>query len=220
MALERSRCEERHAQLERQILSRSGRGRRSERPARTNFSTEVITPLRARSLENLLDEPRNCCDFDEQTPAYPASLDDLDLPAIPRLSKSMKELPSSVLVCSKTSFKKEQINGDASDVEDRVHGSLAVSSPSLMWAQQLHHRVNSRKKFRFKVQFILIENRYRFALRIYGSFHEKFPAFSGRKTRFFQIRLVLKTADLQKPRIDGFSTSLTPGKDFLLPYII
>lgn len=95
---ERTRCNERHSQLQ-QRLQRGGRGRYSERPAKTNYSQqhEVVLPTRTRSLEDLLDDRPQDRSFEipgETLPVHRGSLDDLDIPAIPRLSTSMKDLPS------------------------------------------------------------------------------------------------------------------------------
>lgn len=93
---ERSRCDERYSHLQ-QHLQRGGRGRYSERPARTNYNqSEVILPTRTRSLEDLLDDRPQDRSFEipGETPVHRGSLDDLDIPAIPRLSTSMREIPS------------------------------------------------------------------------------------------------------------------------------
>ncbi|XP_014481855.1 PREDICTED: ankyrin repeat domain-containing protein 6 [Dinoponera quadriceps] len=94
---ERTRCNERHSQLQ-QRLQRGGRGRYSERPAKTNYNQhhEVVLPTRTRSLEDLLDDRPQDRSFEipGETPVHRGSLDDLDIPAIPRLSTSMKDLPS------------------------------------------------------------------------------------------------------------------------------
>ncbi|XP_012278218.1 ankyrin repeat domain-containing protein 6 isoform X2 [Orussus abietinus] len=94
VAAERSRCDERHLHLE-QWLSRGARGRHSERPSRSTLAGDQ--PARARSLEDLLDEKPLDRSFEipGETPVHRGSLDDLDIPAIPRLSKSLRELPSS-----------------------------------------------------------------------------------------------------------------------------
>ncbi|XP_018395696.1 PREDICTED: ankyrin repeat domain-containing protein 6 [Cyphomyrmex costatus] len=93
---ERSRCDERYSHLQ-QRLQRGGRGRYSERPAKTNYNqSEVILPTRTRSLEDLLDDRPQDRSFEipGETPVHRGSLDDLDIPAIPRLSTSMRDLPS------------------------------------------------------------------------------------------------------------------------------
>ncbi|XP_048507375.1 uncharacterized protein LOC105688466 isoform X3 [Athalia rosae] len=91
---ERARCDERHLHLQ-QWLSRGGRGRRSERPPRP-VNANPQPPTRARSLEDLLDDRPQDRSFEipGETPGRGGSLDDLDIPAIPRLSKSMRDLPS------------------------------------------------------------------------------------------------------------------------------
>lgn len=92
---ERTKCEERHAHL-RKWLSRNGQGRHSERPARQIDNDDNIAhaPTRARSLENLLDERPQDRSFEipGETSNHRGSLDKLDIPAIPRLSKSLKDI--------------------------------------------------------------------------------------------------------------------------------
>ncbi|XP_072763302.1 uncharacterized protein Dgo isoform X1 [Anoplolepis gracilipes] len=93
---ERSRCDERYSHFQR-YLQRGGRGRYSERPMRTNYNqSETVVPARARSLEDLLDDRPQDRSFEipGETPIHRGSLDDLDIPAIPRLSTSMRDLPS------------------------------------------------------------------------------------------------------------------------------
>ncbi|XP_011640464.1 ankyrin repeat domain-containing protein 6 isoform X3 [Pogonomyrmex barbatus] len=93
---EHSRCNEKYSHLQ-QHLQRGGRGRYSERLVKTNYNqSEVISPIRTRSLEDLLDDRPQDRSFEipGETPIHRGSLDDLDIPAIPRLSISMKELPS------------------------------------------------------------------------------------------------------------------------------
>lgn len=93
---ERFRCDERHSQLQ-QHLQRGGKGRYSERPTKTNYNQQdVILPVRAKSLEDLLDDRPQDRSFEipGETLIHRGSLDDLDIPAIPRLSTSMKDLPS------------------------------------------------------------------------------------------------------------------------------
>ena len=97
VAAERSKCEERHCHLRRWI-SRGGQGRHSERPRQTNPSHEQqMRPARARSLEDLLDDRPHDRSFEipGETSGHRGSLDDLDIPAIPRLSESMRDLPCS-----------------------------------------------------------------------------------------------------------------------------
>ncbi|XP_046745563.1 ankyrin repeat domain-containing protein 6 isoform X2 [Diprion similis] len=91
---ERARCDERHLHLQ-QWISRGTRGRHSERPPRLSTSNPQ-PPTRARSLEDLLDDRPHDRSFEipGETPAHGGSLDDLDIPAIPRLSRSMRDIPS------------------------------------------------------------------------------------------------------------------------------
>jgi len=92
---ERSRCDERYSHLQ-QRLHRGGKGRYSERPPKTNYQSEVALRTRTRSLEDLLDDRPQDRSFEipGETPVHRGSLDDLDIPAIPRLSTSMRDLPS------------------------------------------------------------------------------------------------------------------------------
>lgn len=91
---ERARCDERHLHLQ-QWLSRGARGRHSERPPRPQTANPQ-PPTRARSLEDLLDDRPHDRSFEipGETPTHGGSLDDLDIPAIPRLSRSMRDIPS------------------------------------------------------------------------------------------------------------------------------
>ncbi|XP_011299630.1 ankyrin repeat domain-containing protein 6 isoform X2 [Fopius arisanus] len=92
VAAERSKCEERHAHLRRWI-HRKEFGRHSERlPKIVNEETNPLT--KARSLEDLLDERPQDRSFEIQgeTNGRKGSLDNLDIPPIPRLSKSCKDV--------------------------------------------------------------------------------------------------------------------------------
>lgn len=92
---ERFRCDERYSHIQR-CLQRGGRGRYSERPMKTSYNqSETVMPARARSLEDLLDDRPHDRSFEipGETPVHRGSLDDLDIPAIPRLSTSMRDLP-------------------------------------------------------------------------------------------------------------------------------
>lgn len=95
VAVERSRCDERHCHIQQKLL-RGAKGRHSERPIRQIIVDEQNPPARARSLEDLLDERPHDRSFEipGETHIHRGSLDDLDIPAIPRLSKSMKDLHS------------------------------------------------------------------------------------------------------------------------------
>lgn len=101
-AADRSRCSERFERVE-QCLLRGTRGRRSERPARVTSNMDEEQnhrhPPRAKSLEDLLDERPHDRSFEipGETGGVPSrgSLDDLDIPAIPRLSKSMRDVSCS-----------------------------------------------------------------------------------------------------------------------------
>lgn len=94
---ERFKCDEKYSHLQ-QRLHRGARGRYSERPMKTNYNqSEVVLPIRTRSLEDLLDDRPQDRSFEipgETPPVHRGSLDELDIPAIPRLSTSMRDLPS------------------------------------------------------------------------------------------------------------------------------
>ncbi|XP_020290834.1 ankyrin repeat domain-containing protein 6 isoform X2 [Pseudomyrmex gracilis] len=97
---ERFRCDERYSHVQHR-LQRGGRGRYSERPMKTNYNqSEIVLPTRTRSLEDLLDDRPQDRSFEipGETSIHRGSLDDLDIPAIPRLSISMKDLPSGSAV--------------------------------------------------------------------------------------------------------------------------
>ncbi|XP_043274602.1 ankyrin repeat domain-containing protein 6 isoform X2 [Venturia canescens] len=116
VAAERSKCEERHSHLRRWIL-RGGQGRHSERPNRRSVERhETSRPTRARSLEQLLDDRPQDRSFEIPGETFGGggggggggvggggcgggggggSLDDLDIPAIPRSSESMRDLACS-----------------------------------------------------------------------------------------------------------------------------
>lgn len=101
---ERFRCDERYSRVQHR-LQRGGRGRHSERPMRTNYNeSEVVSPARTRSLEDLLDDRPQDRTFEVpgETSVRRGSLDDLDIPTIPRLSISMKDLPSGSAVARST----------------------------------------------------------------------------------------------------------------------
>ncbi|XP_067216394.1 ankyrin repeat domain-containing protein 6 isoform X2 [Linepithema humile] len=101
---ERFKCDERYSHLQ-QRLHRGARGRYSERPMKTNYNqSEVVLPTRTRSLEDLLDDRPQDRSFEipGETPVHRGSLDDLDIPAIPRLSTSMRDLPSGSGVARST----------------------------------------------------------------------------------------------------------------------
>lgn len=101
VAAERIKCEQRHFHLRRWI-SRGGQGRHSERPPRRNEYQEASSagPARARSLEHLLDDRPQDRSFEipGETRGHArrgGSLDDLDIPAIPRCAESVRDFPSS-----------------------------------------------------------------------------------------------------------------------------
>ncbi|KAK2577474.1 hypothetical protein KPH14_003574 [Odynerus spinipes] len=147
VAAERARCDERHQHLQ-QRLARGGRGRHSERPARaTNMDDQQVPPTRARSLEDLLDDRPQDRSFEipGETPVYRGSLDDLDIPAIPRLSKSMKDLPSgsgtarsTLRVLDVPARLNETFDGVIR--QDRTSPLGAASSPSMTSRQQQTRR--------------------------------------------------------------------------------
>ncbi|XP_057339625.1 ankyrin repeat domain-containing protein 6 isoform X2 [Microplitis mediator] len=96
---EKARCEDKHAHM-RRWLTRNGAGRHSERPAQPAHAQKRTAhgsgPVRARSVEDLLDERPADRSFEipgETSGQRLGSLDNLDIPAIPRLSKSLKDLP-------------------------------------------------------------------------------------------------------------------------------
>ena len=149
VAVERSRCDERHAHLQ-QKLYRGGRGRHSERPTRVTLTNEQNPPIRARSLEDLLDERPHDRSFEipGESQIHRGSLDDLDIPAIPRLSKSMRDLPSGtgssrpiLRVLDVPSRLNETFDGVIRR-DDRSSPLGAASSPSVSLRQQvLEHQV-------------------------------------------------------------------------------
>ncbi|XP_044594129.1 ankyrin repeat domain-containing protein 6 isoform X2 [Cotesia glomerata] len=95
--LEKHRCEEKHAHT--RWLTRNAAGRHSERPGPVSKGPEGI--VRAKSVEDLLDDRQNDRSFEipgETSGQRLGSLDNLDIPAIPRLSKSLKELPNETVL--------------------------------------------------------------------------------------------------------------------------
>ncbi|XP_076660567.1 ankyrin repeat domain containing protein 6 diego isoform X2 [Halictus rubicundus] len=147
VAAERSKCDERHTHLQ-QRLSRGGRGRHSERPAKPSFANDQsLPPARARSLEDLLDDRPHDRSFEipGETPIHRGSLDDLDIPAIPRLSKSMRDLPtgsgisrSTLRVLDVPPRLNETFDGVIK--QDRSSPLGAASSPSIGSRQQVHQQ--------------------------------------------------------------------------------
>ena len=147
VAAERSRCDERHVHLQ-QRLARGGRGRHSERPAKAAFSGEhSCPPARARSLEDLLDDRPHERSFEipGETTIHRGSLDDLDIPAIPRLSKSMRDLPSGSGV-SRSTLRVLDVPARLNETfdgvikQDRSSPLGAASSPSIGSRQQVHQQ--------------------------------------------------------------------------------
>lgn len=147
VAAERSRCDERHMHLQ-QRLSRGGKGRHSERPAKATFANDQsFPPARARSLEDLLDDRPHDRSFEipGETPIHRGSLDDLDIPAIPRLSKSMRDLPSGSGV-SRSTLRVLDVPARLNETfdgvikQDRSSPLGAASSPSIGSRQQVHQQ--------------------------------------------------------------------------------
>ena len=150
VAAERSRCDERHMHLQ-QRLSRGGKGRHSERPAKTSSSAfgndQQFPPARARSLEDLLDDRPHDRSFEipGETSIHRGSLDDLDIPAIPRLSKSMRDLPSGSGV-SRSTLRVLDVPARLNETfdgvikQDRSSPLGAASSPSIGSRQQVHQQ--------------------------------------------------------------------------------
>ncbi|XP_044014409.1 ankyrin repeat domain-containing protein 6 [Aphidius gifuensis] len=94
VAVERTKCDERHEHLHK-WLNRGGQRRHSERPARQIINTDNSNgPTRARSLADLLDDRPHDRSFEipGETSNHHGSLDKLDIPAIPRHSKSLKDI--------------------------------------------------------------------------------------------------------------------------------
>ncbi|XP_076163228.1 ankyrin repeat domain containing protein 6 diego isoform X1 [Ptiloglossa arizonensis] len=147
VAAERTRCDERHTHLQ-QRLARGGRGRHSERPAKATFANDQsFPPARARSLEDLLDDRPHDRSFEipGETPIHRGSLDDLDIPAIPRLSKSMRDLPSGSGV-SRSTLRVLDVPARLNETfdgvikQDRSSPLGAASSPSIGSRQQVHQQ--------------------------------------------------------------------------------
>lgn len=151
VAAERSRCDERHMHLQHR-LSRGGKGRHSERPAKPSFhGDQACPPARARSLEDLLDDRPHERSFEipGEAPIHRGSLDDLDIPAIPRLSKSMRDLPSGSGVTRSTLRVLDvpaRLNETFDGVikQDRSSPLGAASSPSIGSRQQVHQQREPR----------------------------------------------------------------------------
>ncbi|KAG7208504.1 hypothetical protein KM043_014727 [Ampulex compressa] len=149
VAAERSRCDERHMHLQ-QRLSRGARGRHSERPARAMANEQTHPPARARSLEDLLDDRPHDRSFEipGETPVHRGSLDDLDIPAIPRLSKSMRDLPSGSAV-SRSTLRVLDVPARLNETfdgvirQDRTSPLGAAASPSIGSRQQPHQQRSS-----------------------------------------------------------------------------
>ncbi|XP_076394424.1 ankyrin repeat domain containing protein 6 diego isoform X1 [Megachile rotundata] len=146
VAAERTRCDERHMHLQ-QRLSRGGRGRHSERPTKTMSNDQPFPPARARSLEDLLDDRPHDRSFEipGETSIHRGSLDDLDIPAIPRLSKSMRDLPSGSGV-SRSTLRVLDVPARLNETfdgvikQDRSSPLGAASSPSIGSRQQVHQQ--------------------------------------------------------------------------------
>ncbi|XP_015606320.1 ankyrin repeat domain-containing protein 6 isoform X3 [Cephus cinctus] len=145
VAAERSRCDERHLHLQ-QWLSRDGHGRHSERPMRTNVMNDQAGPTRARSLEDLLDDRPHDRSFEipGETAIHSGSLDDLDIPAIPRLSKSMRDLPSGSGM-SRPTLRVLDVPARLNETFDGVVGRersspLGAISPCISLRQQVMHQ--------------------------------------------------------------------------------
>ncbi|XP_034949834.1 ankyrin repeat domain-containing protein 6 [Chelonus insularis] len=144
VAAERSRCEEKHAQMKR-WLNRGGQGRHSERPSRSHL-VEDQAPTRARSLEDLLDDRPNDRSFEipGETSGHRGSLDNLDIPAIPRLSKSLKDLPvdnSSAKIKLKV-IDSPRLNETFDGVMGRDKKLKATASPISLKQINQHKAVN------------------------------------------------------------------------------
>ncbi|XP_063974684.1 ankyrin repeat domain-containing protein 6 isoform X2 [Diachasmimorpha longicaudata] len=92
VAAERSKCEERHGHLRRRI-HRGEFGRHSEKPTKV-VNRDANTLTRTRSLENLLDERPQDRSFEipGETNERKGSLDNLDIPPIPRLTLSCRDI--------------------------------------------------------------------------------------------------------------------------------
>lgn len=162
---ERSRCDERHSQLQ-QRLQRGGRGRYSERPMRTNHSQhqEVALPTRTRSLEDLLDDRPQDRSFEipGETPVHRGSLDDLDIPAIPRLSTSMKELPSGSGIARSSALRVLDINPRLNETfdgvvrEDRASPQHVVPTLSSPAEGRRRQRVRVEPRDRIVIVIIIV----------------------------------------------------------------
>ncbi|KAK0159713.1 hypothetical protein PV327_010799 [Microctonus hyperodae] len=95
VAIERTKCQVRNEHLH-DWLSRNDKGRHSERPFRQQNILNNCQPIRAKSLEDLLNDERlhdRSFEIPGEMSCHRGSLDNIDIPAIPRLSKSLKDLP-------------------------------------------------------------------------------------------------------------------------------
>ncbi|KAK0159927.1 hypothetical protein PV328_007387 [Microctonus aethiopoides] len=95
VAIERTKCQVRNEHLH-DWLSRNDKGRHSERPFRQQNILNNCQPMRAKSLEDLLNDERlhdRSFEIPGEMSCHRGSLDNIDIPAIPRLSKSLKDLP-------------------------------------------------------------------------------------------------------------------------------
>lgn len=128
---ERSRCNEKHSQLQ-QYLQRGGKGRYSERPMKTNYNQhqDTVLPIRARSMQDLLDDRSQDRSFEipGETPVHRGSLDDLDIPAIPRLSTSMKDLPLGSGISVRSALKVLDISPRLNETFDGVLGQDRIAA--------------------------------------------------------------------------------------------
>lgn len=151
---ERFRCDKRHSQLQ-QKLERGGRGRYSERPTRTNHHhSEVMLPTRTRSLEDLLDERPQDRSFEipGETPVHRGSLDDLDIPAIPRLSTSMKDLPTGSGIARST-LRVLEISPRLNETFD---GVIRQSKTSPLGRGITQHSLSTEGRHQQRVRFNII----------------------------------------------------------------